>query len=31
MFRKLIGREPTPEEIEEARREWESDDGESKD
>jgi hypothetical protein len=27
LFRKLTGREPTPEEIEEARREWESGDG----
>ena len=24
MFRRLMGREPTPEEIEEARREWEA-------
>jgi hypothetical protein len=25
LFRRLTGREPTPEEVEEARREWESD------
>lgn len=29
LFRRVTGREPTPEEIEDARREWESDDGES--
>jgi hypothetical protein len=28
MFRKLTGREPTPEEVEEARAEWEADDSE---
>ncbi len=31
LFRRLTGREPVPEEIEEAQVEWESDDGESKD
>jgi hypothetical protein len=31
LFRKLTGREPTAEEVEEARREWESGDGESED
>ena len=31
MFRRLTGREPTAEEVEEAKREWESDDGENED
>jgi hypothetical protein len=31
MFRRLTGREPTAEEVEEAKREWESDEGENKD
>jgi hypothetical protein len=26
MFRDLVGREPTPQELEEARREWDSED-----
>ncbi len=30
LFRKLTGREPTAKDIEEARRKWESDDGQSK-
>jgi hypothetical protein len=29
MFRDLTGREPTPEEVEEARAEWDSEDEES--
>ncbi len=30
LFRHLTGREPTPEEVAEAKAEWESDDGKSK-